>query len=113
MEPNNITIKGLLEAGIHFGHKVRRWNPKMAPYIYGQRNGIHILDLQQTLVLINKALDIIKSTAQKKLQIMNTAKNNKRIIELINFINPLFLIRCRGYGKDMYFHFFHKKSKIA
>ena len=37
MEPNNITIKGLLEAGIHFGHKVRRWNPKMAPYIYGQR----------------------------------------------------------------------------
>ncbi len=70
MEPNNITIKGLLEAGIHFGHKVRRWNPKMAPYIYGQRNGIHILDLQQTLVLINKALDIIKSTAQKNKNIL-------------------------------------------
>ena len=42
------TMRRLLEAGIHFGHNTRRWNPKMAPYIYGVRNGIHIMDLQQT-----------------------------------------------------------------
>ena len=67
---NVVSIKGLLEAGIHFGHKIRRWNPKMAPYIFGQRNGIHIIDLQQTLVLIHKALDVVKDTALKNKNIL-------------------------------------------
>ncbi len=44
-----VTIKQLLEAGVHFGHQTRRWNPKMRPFIYGERNGIHIIDLRQTL----------------------------------------------------------------
>ena len=87
MEPNNITIKGLLEAGIHFGHKVRRWNPKMAPYIYGQRNGIHILDLQQTLVLINKALDVIKSTAQKNKNILFVGTKRQASEIIVNSAN--------------------------
>ena len=43
------SMKALLEAGVHFGHRTRRWNPKMKPYIFTERNGIHILDLQQTL----------------------------------------------------------------
>ncbi|MDP6933259.1 MAG: 30S ribosomal protein S2, partial [Myxococcota bacterium] len=44
----SISMRDLLEAGVHFGHQTRRWNPKMRPYIYGQRNGIHIIDLQKT-----------------------------------------------------------------
>jgi small subunit ribosomal protein S2 len=44
----NISLRDLLEAGVHFGHQTRRWNPKMRPYIYGAKNGIHIIDLQKT-----------------------------------------------------------------
>ena len=50
-----LTMKSLLEAGVHFGHQTRRWNPQMKRYIFTQRNGIHIIDLQQTLGLINEA----------------------------------------------------------
>ncbi len=50
------TIRQLLEAGVHFGHHTRRWNPKMAPYLFGERNGIHIIDLQQTVPMLHRAL---------------------------------------------------------
>lgn len=50
-----ISMKQLLEAGVHFGHQTRRWNPKMAPYIYTERNGIHIIDLQKTVVMMDEA----------------------------------------------------------
>jgi len=53
-------MKELLEAGIHFGHQKNRWNPKMEPYLFGERNGIHIIDLQQTFPLIIKALKILR-----------------------------------------------------
>ncbi|MCL4542394.1 MAG: 30S ribosomal protein S2 [Deltaproteobacteria bacterium] len=60
----NVTIKQLLEAGIHFGHQTKRWNPKMRPYIYGVRNGIHIVDLQKSLTYFqeayNKVLEIVQ-----------------------------------------------------
>ena len=59
----NYTMKELLEAGIHFGHQLNRWNPKMEPYLYGERNGIHIIDLQQTFPLINSALKVIRDIA--------------------------------------------------
>jgi small subunit ribosomal protein S2 len=55
-----VTIKQLLEAGVHFGHQTRRWNPKMRPYIYGERNGIHIIDLRQTLTQIETAADYLR-----------------------------------------------------
>ena len=55
-----VTIKELLEAGVHFGHQTRRWNPRMRSYIYTQRNGIHLIDLEQTLVLLNKAYEFIR-----------------------------------------------------
>ena len=55
-------MKDLLEAGVHFGHRTRRWNPKMAQYIFTERNGIHILDLQQTIVLIDEAYNFIRDT---------------------------------------------------
>ena len=57
-----VTMKELLEAGVHFGHQTTRWNPKMRPYIYGARNGIHIIDLQQTLPMFMKAYQFILNT---------------------------------------------------
>ncbi|MBQ0041686.1 MAG: 30S ribosomal protein S2 [Clostridiales bacterium] len=55
-----ITMKQLLEAGVHFGHQTRRWNPKMAPYIFTERNGIYIIDLQQTLGLVEDAYNFMR-----------------------------------------------------
>ena len=55
----SISMKALLEAGVHFGHQTRRWNPKMKPYIFGSRNGIHIIDLQKTVSLFGNAYDFI------------------------------------------------------
>ena len=57
-----VSMKALLETGVHFGHRTRRWNPKMKPYIFTERNGIHILDLQQTIVMIEDAYDLIRDT---------------------------------------------------
>jgi len=58
-----ITMKQLLEAGVHFGHQTRRWNPKMATYIYMERNGIYIIDLQQTVKKFTEAYDFVKDVA--------------------------------------------------
>lgn len=58
-----ITMKQLLEAGVHFGHQTRRWNPKMKKYIFTERNGIYIIDLQKTVKLIDQAYDFVKNVA--------------------------------------------------
>ncbi len=58
-----VTMQNLIEAGAHFGHQTHRWNPRMKPYIFGARNGIHILDLSQTVPLFARALDFVASTA--------------------------------------------------
>ncbi len=60
-----VTMKQLLEAGVHFGHQTRRWNPKMKPYIYGERNGIHIIDLRQTVEQIDRAAEFVKDLASE------------------------------------------------
>ncbi len=60
-----INIRTLLEAGCHYGHQTRRWNPKMKPYIFGERNGIYILDLKQTVLDADKAYTFLKDTAAK------------------------------------------------
>lgn len=57
-----VSMKQLLEAGVHFGHRTRRWNPKMKPYIFTERNGIHILDLQQTIKQLEKAYKLVRHT---------------------------------------------------
>lgn len=56
------TMRQLLEAGIHYGHHTRRWNPKMAPFIFGVRNNIHIMDLEQTVNLLHRALEAVRNT---------------------------------------------------
>ena len=57
-----VSMKQMLETGVHFGHQTRRWNPKMRPFIFGARNGIHIIDLQQTVKLFRTAHDKIVET---------------------------------------------------
>lgn len=60
-----VTMKQMLETGVHFGHQTRRWNPKMRPYIFGARNGIHIMDLQQTVKMFATAHDFVVNTVAK------------------------------------------------
>ena len=63
------TMRQLLEAGVHYGHQTARWNPKMGEYIYGDRNGIHILDLTQTVPLLDTALKLVRDTVAKCVRI--------------------------------------------
>src|SRR5437762_11462745 len=56
-----VQMKMLLESGVHFGHQTRRWNPKMRPFIFTERNGIHIIDLQQTVRRLDEAMDWVKN----------------------------------------------------
>ncbi|SIT14608.1 SSU ribosomal protein S2P [Roseivivax lentus] len=59
------TMRQLLEAGVHFGHQTQRWNPRMGEFIYGERNGIHIMDLTQTVPMLDAALNVIRETVAK------------------------------------------------
>jgi len=58
-----ISMKALLESGVHFGHRINKWDPRMKPYIFTERNGIHIIDLQQTVKLLNQAYNLVRDTA--------------------------------------------------
>ena len=78
-----ISMKQLLEAGVHFGHQTRKWNPKMSKYIFNSRNDIHIINLEDTVVLIDKAYDYIKSMASegKTILFVGTKKQAQKAIE--------------------------------
>jgi len=78
-----ISIKQLLEAGVHFGHQTRRWNPKMAPYIFMERNGIYIIDLQKTVGLIDDAYDFMREIAAtgKPILFVGTKKQAQQVVK--------------------------------
>ncbi len=89
-----IKIEDLLESGVHFGHNVRRWNPKMKEYIYGVRNNIHIFDLRITVELLNTALTKIHETVQKsgKILFVGTKKQcSETVKELAEFSNNFYV----------------------
>jgi small subunit ribosomal protein S2 len=65
-----VSMKALLETGVHFGHRTRRWNPKMKPYIFTERNGIHILDLQQTIILLEDSYNLIRDAVAEGRQVL-------------------------------------------
>lgn len=79
----SVTMKELLEAGVHFGHQTRRWNPKMKEYIFGQRNGIYIIDLQKTIKIFKEALQFLKSVAEegKMVLFVGTKKQAQEIVK--------------------------------
>jgi small subunit ribosomal protein S2 len=81
--PDTVTIKQLLEAGAHFGHQTSRWHPRMKSYIFTKRNGIHIIDLEQTIGRLEKACDFIKQTVAEggKILFISTKKQAQDIIE--------------------------------
>ena len=78
-----ISMKQLLEAGVHFGHQTRRWNPKMAKYIFTERNGIYIIDLQKTVRKVDEAFNFIRSVAQegKKILFVGTKKQAQEAVK--------------------------------
>ena len=95
-----IKIQDLLESGVHFGHNVRRWNPKMQEYIYGVRNNIHIFDLRITLELLNTALTKIHETVSKsgKILFVGTKKQCSDIVKDLATLNNNFYVNKRWLG---------------
>ena len=81
--PEPVTMKLLLESGVHFGHQTRRWHPKMKRYIFTQRNGIHIVDLQQTITKLNEACDFVRSLVMEGGEILfvGTKKQAQDVIQ--------------------------------
>ena len=79
---NSIEVKDLLEAGVHFGHLTRKWNPNMAPYIYMERNGIHVINLYKTAAKIEEAKEALKKIAAsgRKVLFVATKKQAKDIV---------------------------------
>jgi small subunit ribosomal protein S2 len=77
-----ISMKALLEAGVHFGHQTGRWNPKMRPYIFGERNGIHVIDLQKTSKLFDRAYFLVRDAVAKgeKVLFVGTKKQAQNIV---------------------------------
>lgn len=71
------TMRQLIEAGVHYGHHTRRWNPKMGPYIYGVRDGVHILDLTQTVPALNRALEAVREVAAKGGKVLFVGTKNQ------------------------------------
>ncbi len=82
--PLNITVKELLEAGVHFGHERKRWNPKFGRYIYAERNGIHIIDLQKTMVELERAFRFLEDLAMRggTVLFVGTKKQAQEIVRL-------------------------------
>lgn len=78
-----ISLRELLEAGIHFGHQRKRWNPKMAPYIYGERQGIHIINLQKTVEMLEEAYNFVKEKAKEGeiILFVGTKKQSQEAVE--------------------------------
>lgn len=82
-QPPRVTLKALLEAGVHFGHQAKRWNPKMKPYIFAERNGIHIIDLQQTVPMLTAAHDFVVDATSRggKILFVGTKKQAQDVVD--------------------------------
>ncbi len=93
-------IKKLLEAGVHFGHQTQRWNPKMKKYIFGQRSGIYIIDLEKTVECLNAARDFVKEIALKggRILFIGTKKQAQMIIEEEAKRSEMYFVKNRWLG---------------
>ncbi|HXF28363.1 MAG TPA: 30S ribosomal protein S2, partial [Chlamydiales bacterium] len=82
-QQQEVSIKDLLEAGSHFGHQTQRWNPKMKRYIFGEKNGIYIIDLAKTLKLLKAAIEVVKETvaAHRSILFVGTKKAAKTLVK--------------------------------
>ncbi len=96
----SVTIKDLLEAGVHLGHKTFRWNPKMKPFIFGEKNSVHIIDLSQTLELLNKALLELHRCASSngKILFVSTKKQASELVANVETETNNFYVNHRWLG---------------
>ena len=79
-----VTMRELLDSGVHFGHQTRRWNPKMKRFIFTERNGIYIIDIQQSLALIDSAYEFVKDTVAKGGHILFVGTKKQAHMPIIN-----------------------------
>ncbi|HCM40949.1 MAG TPA: 30S ribosomal protein S2 [Bdellovibrionales bacterium] len=95
-----ITMRELLESGVHFGHQTRRWNPKMKPYVFGDRNGIYIIDLQKTVTQTRAACDFAAKIASegKKILFVGTKKQAKDVIQEEAARSGMYFVNNRWLG---------------
>ena len=109
-----ISMKQLLEAGVHFGHQTRRWNPKMAPYIYTERNGIHIIDLQKSVGMVDTAYEAIKNIVANggTILFVGTKKQAQEAVKDEAIRSGMFFVNERWLG-GMLTNFKTIKSRIA
>lgn len=107
-------MKQLLEAGVHFGHQTRRWNPKMAPYIYTERNGIHIIDLQKSVGMVDTAYEAIKNIVANggTILFVGTKKQAQEAVKDEALRSGMFFVNERWLG-GMLTNFKTIKSRIA
>lgn len=98
-----ISMKQLLEAGVHFGHQTRRWNPKMAPYIFTERNGIYIIDLQKTVKKVDEAYAFLRSVAEegKSILFVGTKKQAQEAVKEEALKSGMFYVNERWLGGMM------------
>src|SRR5256884_3402716 len=96
----DVTMKNLLEAGVHFGHQTSRWNPKMKPYIFGARNGIYIIDLQQTVLMWRRAYDFISDLVGRgeKVLFVGTKKQAQEVVAEEAGRATMFYVNTRWLG---------------
>lgn len=99
-EETQVTMKALLEAGVHFGHQTKRWNPKMRPYIFGERNGIHIIDLHQTARLLGEAQEFLAdlAAANGRIVFVGTKKQAQSTVEIEARRCGMFFVNRRWLG---------------
>lgn len=95
-----VTLEEMLDAGVHFGHQARRWNPKMEPFIYGQRNGIHIIDILKTRVCLEEACDFVfKSSVEgKKILFVGTKRQAATVVASAATKSNSFFVNQRWLG---------------
>ena len=113
-EQEPVTMKSLLEAGVHFGHQTQRWHPRMKRYIFAQRNGIHIIDLQQSIFLLEEAKDFITSVVAngKSVLFVGTKRQAQHSIEQSATRCGMFFVKHRWLG-GMLTNFHTIQTRIA
>ena len=101
--PTNVTMKDLLEAGVHYGHQTRRWNPRMRPYIFTSRNGIHIIDIQKTIRLLQKACNFLEEVSSRGGHVLfvGTKRLSRDIVKEESQRAGMFYINHRWLGGTM------------
>ena len=83
----HVTMREMLQAGVHFGHQTRYWNPKMAPFIFGARNKIHIINLEHTVPAMNSALDALSKMAANKNKVLFVFFLHRRDVVLLSVLS--------------------------